>query len=152
MWRLSKKNPGVLLRKGMQEMGRYLADRAPAEGEAEDWIANKMMAYVSQVILNQHPPASIGIRNHRELLTLGRAIDLLVQGHLPELGDLLMQRLKALETSFADQGWHSARHQELIPSHAASLTTEAERRKTAKMEVAANKLKEITMRGKRPDK
>ena len=152
MWRLSKKSPGMLLRKGMQEMGRYLADRAPGEKEEEDWMANRMMAYVSQVILNQHPPASIGIRNHRELLTLGLAIDLLIQGHLPELGDLLMQRLKALETSFSDQGWHSARHQELIPSHAASLTTEAERRKTAKMEVAANKLKEITQKGKRPDK
>lgn len=152
MWRLSQKNPGSLLRKGMIELGRYLADRAPcAEGE-ETWMNSRVMAYISQVVLSQHPPNAIGVRNHRELLTLGRALDMLLQGQLGELGDLLIQRLKALETSFVDQGWHSARHQELIPPHAATLTTESERRRTARMEIAANKLKEMTMKGKRHDK
>ena len=152
MWRLSQKNPGVLLRKGMEEMGRYLADRAP-EGEGTDhWMGHRMMAYISQVVLTQHTPQAIGVRNHRELLTLGRAIDMLVQGQLAELGDLLMQRLKALETSLVDQGWHSARHQELIPPHSASLTTEGERRKAARMELSANKLRDMTLRAKRADK
>eukprot|EP00435_Cladocopium_sp_Y103_P045195 s780_g12.t3 len=149
MWRRSQQNPGVLLKKGMQEMGRYLADRAPGEAGEEDWAAHRMMAYISQVILTQHPPASIGVRNHRELLTLGRGIDMLVQGQLPELGDLLMQRLKALETALVDQSWNSARHQEIIPPHAASLTTVAERRQTAKLELASNKLKEMTLKNKR---
>ena len=111
-----------------------------------------MMAYVSQVVLTQHPPGTIGVRNHRELRTLGRAIDMLIQGQLGELGDLLMQRLKAVETSLVDQGWHSAKHQELIPPHAASLTTEAERRRTARMEISANKLKEMTLKGRKGDK
>ena len=152
LWRLSQKNPGSLLKKGMKEMGRYLADRAPGEEDQEGWMNHRMMAYISQVVLTQHTPAVIGVRNHRELLTLGRAIDMLVQGQLGELGDLLMQRLKALETSLADQGWHSAKHQELIPPHAASLTTETERRQTARMELSANKLKEMTMKGRRNDK
>eukprot|EP00435_Cladocopium_sp_Y103_P047964 s1615_g14.t1 len=128
MWRLSQKNPGSLLKQGMKELGRYLADRAPAEEGAEGWMSHKMMAYISQVVLAQHPPAAIGVRNHRELLTLGKGIDMLNEGRLPELGDLLMQRLKALETPFLDQGWHSAKHRELIPPHAASLMTEEERR------------------------
>ena len=51
MWRLSQRNPGVLLRRGMVEMGRYLADRAPADGDTEDWTSARMMAYISQVIL-----------------------------------------------------------------------------------------------------
>lgn len=79
MWRLSQKNPGSLLGKGMIELGRYLADRAPsAEGE-EKWMNSRVMAYISQVVLSQHPPNSIGVRNHRELLTLGRALDMLLK-------------------------------------------------------------------------
>ena len=153
MWRLSRRNPGSLLKKGMEEMSRYLAERAPGEeGGTGAWMDHRMMAYISQVVLTQHPPGAIGVRNHRELLTLGRAIDMLIQGQLGELGDLLMQRLKAVETSLVDQGWHSARHQELIPPHAASLTTEAERRRTARLEISANKLKELTLKGRKGDK
>ena len=153
MWRLSRRNPGSLLKKGMEEMSRYLAERAPGEeGGTDTWMSHRMMAYVSQVVLTQHLPGTIGVRNHRELRTLGRAIDMLIQGQLGELGDLLMQRLKAVETSLVDQGWHSAKHQELIPPHAASLTTEAERRRTARMEISANKLKEMTLKGRKGDK
>ena len=153
MWRLSRRNPGSLLKKGMEEMSRYLAERAPGEeGGTGAWMDHRMMAYISQVVLTQHPPGAIGVRNHRELLTLGRAIDMLIQGQLGELGDLLMQRLKAVETSLVDQGWHSAKHQELIPPHAASLTTEAERRRTARLEISANKLKELTLKGRKGDK
>ena len=153
MWRQSRENPGALLKKGMEEMARYLAERAPGEeGGTDTWMSHQMMAYVSQVVLTQHLPGTIGVRNHRELLTLGRAIDMLIQGQLGELGDLLMQRLKAVETSLVDQGWHSAKHQELISPHAASLTTEAERRRTARMEISANKLKEMTLKGRKGDK
>lgn len=144
MWRLSKKNPGALLKKGILEMQRYLAARAEG-GEAdieEDWTRSRMLSYINQVILVQHPPSAIGLRNQRELLTLGTAVDYLLSGRLGELGDLLMQRIKALETSLAESSWMTARHQELIPPQAASLTTEEERRKVAKMELAATKLKE----------
>ena len=71
--------------------------------------------YINQIVLTQHPPQSIGVRNSRELITLGTGIDLLLQGRLAELGDLMAQRLKALETSLGEQGWVTARHQELIP-------------------------------------
>ena len=82
---------------------------------------------------------AIGVRSHRELITLGTAIDLLIMGELPELGDLLMQRLKALETSLVGSNWISARHQELIPPRAASLSSESEKRRAAKQEAASLK-------------
>jgi hypothetical protein len=94
----------------------------------------------------------MGVRNHRELVTLGKAIDLLLSGQLGELGDLLVQRLKAVETAVADQNWSTARHQELIPAQAASLTTEQERRKAARMELAQGKLRELVSKGRRQDK
>ena len=110
------------------------------------------MAYLNQVVLVQHPPGVMGVRNHRELTTLGRAIDLLLQGHLGELGDLLVQRFKAIETAMADQSWSSAKHQELIPAQAASLTTETERKKAAKLELTQGKLRDMVARGKKQDK
>eukprot|EP00438_Fugacium_kawagutii_P004851 Skav221072 [mRNA] locus=scaffold3118:298387:301731:- [translate_table: standard] len=97
MWRQSKRNPGMLLKKAVKEMQRYLAARAEG-GETEmgeDWTKARMLSYINQVVLVQHPPSSIGLRNHRELITLGTGIDMLLSGQLGELGDLLVQRLKA---------------------------------------------------------
>ena len=127
-----------------------MAERSTEGPEEEDWASRRVMAYINQVVLVQHPPAVIGIRNYRELITIGTGVDLLLQGRLPELGDLLSQRLKALETSFTEQGWHTAKHQELIPPMAASLTSEAERRRAAKLELSASKLKEMVQKNKSP--
>ncbi|CAJ1461453.1 unnamed protein product [Effrenium voratum] len=148
LWRLSQRHPGRLLKSGMKELERYLADRA-GEGTSEDgWAQHKVMAYINQVILAVHPMQSIGLRNHRELVTLGTSLDLLMNGRLAELGDLLMQRLKALETSLTDQNWSAARHQELIPPVAASLTTLGERHRTARAELQQVKLKEALQKHK----
>eukprot|EP00438_Fugacium_kawagutii_P005652 Skav226154 [mRNA] locus=scaffold3275:7240:8613:+ [translate_table: standard] len=150
LWRLSTKNPGKLLRQGMMELQRYLASRTESVGvpEEDQWMQLRMMAYVNQVILSQHPQSSMGIRNYRELVTVGTAIDLLLSGHLAQLGDLLMQRMKALESSLNDQGWQQARHQELIPPVGASLTSEMERRRSAKQELASAKLKEAIQKSR----
>ena len=98
------------------------------------------MAYVNQIMLANHSNQTLGIRI-REAQTLGRAIDMLMAGNLGGLGDLLMQRLKALETAVAEQSWNSARHQELIAPQAASLTNQAERESAAKAEARASKLR-----------
>eukprot|EP00438_Fugacium_kawagutii_P012071 Skav210675 [mRNA] locus=scaffold5572:31742:33130:- [translate_table: standard] len=152
LWRLSQKSPGKLLKSGMLELSRYLATRAGEGGEETSWADHRVMAYVTQVVLTQHPPSQIGVRNHREVVTLGQALDLLLLGDLPRLGDLLMQRLKAVETALAEGSWQAARHQELIPPAAASLTTEAERKRAAKTELNALKLKEMVAKGKHPKK
>ena len=143
-WRLSKKHPGKLLKRTMKELQRYLGDIAAEEGPQEDWMRYRMLGYINQIVLTQHPPNSIGVRNYRELITLGTGIDLLLRGRLAELGDLMAQRLKALETSFGETGWQTARHQELIPPQAASLTTEEERRRAARQELATSKLRQLT--------
>ena len=140
------------MKQAMKEMGRYLADRVQEEDQEEEWTGRRMMAYLNQGVLVQHPPNVMGVRNHRELTTLGRAIDLLLQGHLGELGDLLVQRFKAIETAMSDQSWSSARHQELIPAQAASLTTEPERKKAAQMELRQSKLRDMVAKGKKQDK
>eukprot|EP00438_Fugacium_kawagutii_P011318 Skav205073 [mRNA] locus=scaffold142:449288:454273:- [translate_table: standard] len=73
LWRLSRKHPGQLLKGAMKEMSRYLAGRSE-EGEIEgSWAHLKMMSYINQIVLTQHTPNSVGVRNHRELVTLGTA-------------------------------------------------------------------------------
>ena len=148
LWRLSKRHPGKLLKRTMKELQRYLGDIAAEEGALDDWMKYRMLGYVNQIVLTQHPPSSIGVRNYRELITLGTGIDLLLQGRLAELGDLMAQRLKALETSLGETGWQTARHQELIPPQAASLTTEEERRRAARQELATSKLRQLTSKNR----
>ena len=77
-------------------------------------------------------------------MTLGTALDFLLEGKLGLLGDLLAQRFKAIEASLAADGsWAVARHQELIPVQA-SLSTKAE---LAKAELRAQNLRAQLTRG-----
>ena len=123
----SKRNPGRLLRSGLEQMSKYLAARTGGEGgPTVSWRDQRVGAYLNQVLFNQHPPSAIGVRNTRELVTLAEAIDLLMEERLPSLGDLLMQRLKAVEASLTE-GWGVAAFQELIPPSRATLTTDQER-------------------------
>lgn len=141
--RLSKENPGCLLRSALKEMSRYLAARG--EASKEDIGNGRVLSYLHQILLPQYPKA--GIRSHRELVTLGTALDYLLEGKLGLLGDLLAQRFKAIEASLAADGnWAVARHQELIPVQA-SLSTKAELSEAAKAELRAQKLKAQLTRG-----
>ena len=109
----SRRNPGRLLRSGLEQMSKYLAARTGGEGgPTVSWRDQRVGAYLNQVLFNQHPPSVIGVRNTRELVTLAEAIDFLMEEQLPSLGDLLMQRLKAVEAS-GTEGWSVASYQEL---------------------------------------
>eukprot|EP00434_Breviolum_minutum_P037625 symbB.v1.2.033370.t1/scaffold4139.1/size44681/1 len=123
----AKRHPGRLLRSGLEQMSKFMAARAGSEGEPERaWRQQKVSAYLNQVLFNQHPPASIGMRNARELVTLAEGLDLLMEENFAGLGDLLMQRMKAVEASLSE-GWGVANYQELIPPPKATLTTDQER-------------------------
>ena len=62
-----------------------------------------VQTYMSEVLM---PSLSkdFGMRSEREMRTLAMAMDLLLDGHLPEALDFLMCRFQALELS-ASQGW-----------------------------------------------
>ncbi len=81
-------------------------------------------------------------------MTLATGLDMLLEGDLGRLGDLLVQRFKAIiEASLsADGNWSVARHQELIPTQA-SLSTKAELTEAAKAELRASKLRQQLHKG-----
>ena len=141
LWRQAQKYPGHLLKSGLMEMSRYLADRAGDDVEGS-WHSRKVMAYVSQVMLNQGAGGQgVGVRNQREAITLATCLDHLTSGNLAGLGDVLIQRLKALEAAMADQNWQSARHMELIPPQSAALATTGEKDQASKVELRMLKLR-----------
>ena len=137
----AKKKPGRLLKSGLEEMSKYLARRL-GEGSSDvgtSWREQRVGAYVSQVLMVQHPAEKMGPRNAREIQTLSLALDALMDGQYALCGDYLMQRLKAVESSLTD-GWKVAEQQEIVPPARASLTSDAERNFAARRAVAAQKL------------
>ena len=57
---------------------------------------------------------AIGLRNSRELKTWMTCLDMLGRGQLAQLGDIMAQRVRALETAVEEGAWDVARHMELI--------------------------------------
>ncbi len=140
----AKRHPGKLLRSGLEQMSRFMNTRSGDDlGPSVSWREQKVNAYLNQVLFNQHPVSSMGMRNSRELVTLATAIDLLMEEQFASLGDLLMQRLKAVEASLSE-GWGVANFQELIPPPRATLTTDQERAFAARHALQQRKLAEST--------
>ena len=99
-----------------------------------------MATYLNQVLLTHPPPQKMGVRNLREIQTLQLAMDCLLNGDLGMVGDVLMQRFKAIEGSMVDGGWELSRHMELIPSATVSTTTPEERERAGRLAVREAKL------------
>ena len=142
LWRLAQKKPGHLAERSLNEMIRFLAERSEVGSDGKTWAGQKVMAYLSQVVMANHPPSKMGMRSHRELVTLAMAVDEILAGQFQQALDLLLQRFKAVEASLVDGNWSTAKHLEIIPPAAASLTTEEERARAAKAELSSLKLKE----------
>eukprot|EP00435_Cladocopium_sp_Y103_P068760 s228_g32.t1 len=149
LWRLAKKKPGRLTEMSLKEMTRYLAGQADQGLSQGAWEHQKVLAYLNQIVLTNYPPSTIGIRAHRELVTLATAIDELLSSRSLQCLDLLMQRFKAVQASLADGHWSLARHYELIPMTGAQLTKEAESEIATKAEARSLKLQEAVTRGQK---
>ena len=55
-----------------------------------------------------HPQSSMSLRSSRELWTSVERFDALLARDLPRLVDLLMQRLKAVQTAVVEGNWKLA--------------------------------------------
>ena len=66
--------------------------------------------YLISVFYGAHPQSSTSLRNSRELRTIADCIDALLAGDLFHLGDLFLQRLKAVQTAVVEGNWNLAQH------------------------------------------
>ena len=110
----------------------------------------RVLAYLNSVFFGQHPQASMSVHTVREMRTIAMAIDGLLRGELPEVGDLLIQRLKALEQSVRDRDWSVASQLELADERP-GLVSLPEQHAAARHAVLQHRLADLRARqGRRP--
>ena len=100
-----------------------------------------MITYFKSVRQGAHPAAAVGARTNHELEMLAQAIDNLLRGELPELGDLLMQRFKALQVGVTS-GWKLGEQLELQDKKDLSLAGNDEMREAVRSRLRTQNLEE----------
>jgi len=75
--------------------------------------------------------------------TLTTGIDLLTAGRLEQLGDLLMQRFKSLETTHRDGSSLVGQQQELLANYSDGATSLAEKEIASRQTLRAAKVSEV---------
>ena len=83
----------------------------------------------------------MGYRDVKELRTIGECLDTLLRGDLAGVGDMLMQRLKAIQQATKDGNWALAKHLELCDTDNVGLATQQERSEAVQAELQHQKLK-----------
>jgi len=132
------------LEHGLRTMGRYLSERGQADRPAgeQELLHPRVVRYLTTVAAAARAQP-LGLRNERELRTLAEGLDYFMEGKLAELGDLLMQRYKAVETAASDASWEIARHYELIPDTGVSAVSFSERAAATAMRQRELKLEKL---------
>ena len=112
----SLKEPGSVLNMLLEHISVQLQQNAevdtPVTRHGDLTSGVKVMTYLSLIIKPQFPNRP---KEMRELHMLASTIDLLRQGQLAKLGDVLAGRLVAIHQSLLDASWVSARHLEVLP-------------------------------------
>jgi len=140
----SRRKPGRLLTQGLQTMEKLVnpslgtpgGDKVPALPAS----AHKYLT----TLVNVAQKMNLGRRDRQELQTLAQCLDCLAMGKLAPLGDMLMQRFKAVETAVATKSWEVSKHMELVqPTDGEGMTSAKERELAAKMSFKDNKLRSM---------
>ena len=141
--------PGMLLAGGLAQMRRFADPAAHAlEGGSQEPMAAIATKYVT-MILHTLKKGNLHPETERELRTIGTSLDLLVQGNLAGIGDLLMQRLKSVEArAFQGQNF-LGKHLELLPSVEVSALSQSERAVATNLEAKELKLRELLSKQKK---
>ena len=124
-------------------MTRFLGQRA-GEGAAFDTqLPARTLSHLVSIFHGRHPPEQVGVRSGREMRMLALAIDALLEGRPPQVGDILMQRFKALEMSVAEKSLDLASHLE-ITDKTGGLTTPPEKQAVARQAFLFKRLADAT--------
>ena len=140
--RTAATKPGALLLSGLIMMQPHLG-RQVEDCEAVDAVQAKGLAaaYLATALKPQ-AGGRFSFGALRELQSLAEAVDLLMRGRLASVGDVLIQRFRAVEAaSLEEGGWSVARHLELLPEAAVSSMSSGLRGVAVKAERARLQLR-----------
>ena len=138
-----RRQPGRLLVRGFETMRKHLDPKMVGGGEKNDTggLDGCATAYTVNVVNNRGQQLSQ--RNERELRTLATGLDALAGGRLAELGDVMMQRYKAVEMASQENNWDVAQRLEVIPDARPSALSTEERHAAANHEMSELKLHKL---------
>ena len=110
----SKTKPGSVLQMLVNHARAQLDTTSKVSAKEEDnpTMGVRIASYFSIVI---RPHLTGSMNQQREMHHLSNAIDLLRQGQLDRLGDLLASRFISIHQSLIDGNWSSARFLEIMP-------------------------------------
>ena len=111
--RKSQRQPGSVFKMLEQQAYDFLAQDGVLEDREAPEMSNQRPKLFTYFQLGIKPGLDPRSRDTKELGLLCRALDMLKEGKLETLSDLLAARLMAVETS-TKQGWSTARHLELF--------------------------------------
>ena len=113
--RRSKKKPGSVLQMLLQHARSQLDQTSKVGIGGEDTVnVVKGVKMVSYFAICVRPQLGNAMGQTRELHHISQAIDLLRQGELDRLGDVLAGRFMSVHQSVLDGTWSTARHLELL--------------------------------------
>ena len=124
---------GSVMQGTIERLRQYLVTRHGAEPDEQEAIAAIFLPYVTSVLLPTFGDKA-SLRDSRELITLGTALDALIRGDFDTCGDILCGRFKAVETKMGDGHWNVARHHELIAESRVSAVSQKERERAIRQE------------------
>ena len=145
---VSQRHPGKLFRQGMVDIRKHLALRGGADSETPE-MSLSVVQYVNSVFHGRHPPGEMSQRNVHELRLLAECLDSLVSGRLTHLGDVLMQRLKAIEQATKDGHWAVAQYLEVSHGSDVGLASPSEMRAAVRAQLQDHRLRESTSKSHR---
>ena len=113
----SLRKPGLLLKQGLQQMEKLVNPSVGTPGgEKVPTLPPSAHKYLTTLV-HVAQKMNLGRRDRQELQTLAQCLDCLAMGRLAPLGDMLMQRFKAVETAVATKSWEIAPHMELVQAN-----------------------------------
>ena len=142
---LGKRIPGILMRRALDEMNRLLVQHVGEE-------STETIKPILLRCLRLHVMAkSVVPAQKRELLTLGYAIDQLLQRNILGALDIMVQRVKAIELVLNGATWAVAQNIELVPLEQEVIASVAEAQGAAR-EFRHDSRVQREMAGKGPGK
>ena len=140
----ARRRPGGLLKAGLKLMAGFLGGSRGAgqAGEGTERLEDVRRLVSTYLTTALHPSLghTLPRRMERELRTVAEVLDCILNGRIPEAGDILMQRFRALETAATDGTWELAKHMELIPDTRVSSVPMGMRREALQRENLLRKL------------
>lgn len=129
---LHRHAPGLLTSIAVGRMQNVITEVEGIWGRDSSVLNPVCLRYVRSQLASKLGGASL-----KEAVTLGAALDLLIQGRIAEGSDYLIQRLKSLEKIAQGVAWQTSEKLELAPGHVTQISSLAEMnaaRKDAKLE------------------